>query len=929
MSLTPGTRLGPYEITAQIGVGGMGEVYRATDRNLGRDVAIKVLPEAFAQDAERLARFEREARTLASLNHPNIAIIHGVEAVDGVRALVMELVDGDTLADRIARGPVPPAEALSMAREMAAALEAAHEQGIIHRDLKPANIKVRPDGTVKVLDFGLAKMVEGPAAAYAADAATAPKEAGRYTMSPTITTPAPFDYRSGRPEHSRGPMTQMGVILGTAAYMSPEQAKGREADKRSDLWSFGAVVYEMLTGRRAFDGDDMSETLATVIKSDPEWGALPTDVPLPVRTLLRTCLQKDPRKRTVDATTALFVLDHASVLHAQEGEGGTTTQRESSLWRRARAPIAAAVLTAAAIGGAAWLATRPAPLRVVRTTIATTDAPFETTGIDSELAITPDGSRVVYRGAKGLFVRALDQLEPKGLTTVGPVRNPFASPDGEWIGYVNANTGTISKVAISGGPPLAITERSVGGAIRGAAWGPDGSIVFGEGGPRNGLFRVSADGGEPTVITKPDQNKGEGDHIWPEFLPGGHAVLFTITASRPSDGSQVAVLDMRTSQYKVLIRGASHARYVSTGHLVYAVPGTLRAIPFDLDRLEVRGTPVQVLDGVTTTGAGAVQAAIATNGTLVYLPGRGAPSAQRALVWVDRGGKEEMVAGAPLREYQFPRLSPDGTQAALDIRDQEQDIEIWDFARKTMRRLTLDPAADQYPVWTHDNRIIFASSRGAVLGGNLYVQAADGTGTAERLVDSPNPQQPQSITADGSGLIIREGRDRNGFDLFLLSLGSPRNERPLVSTPAAEVSAELSPNGRWLAYQSGDSGPSDVFVRPFPDVNAGLFIVSRGGGRMPLWSRDSRELFYVTPANVVMRVVVEPGDSFRFGSPETVLDGRYFLPGGTNSRTFDISRDGQRFLMIKTVAGSASENATNALVVVQNWFEELKRIAPR
>jgi len=899
MALAPGTRFGPYKIGAQIGVGGMGEVYRATDTNLGRDVAIKVLPEALAHHPERLARLEREARTLAALNHPNIAQIHGLQESDGTKALVMELVEGPTLADRIAQGAIPADEALPIARQIAEALEAAHDQGIIHRDLKPANVKVRPDGIAKVLDFGLAKALE-PASPGSTDA----------TASPTITSPAL--------------MTRMGVILGTAAYMSPEQAKGRAADKRSDVWAFGCVLYEMLTGRRAFESQDVSEALAAVLRDEPDWTALPPDLSLSMRTLIKRCLDKDPNRRIAHISIARYVLDEPAIgassanesTRALPGSGGSRTSAK----RRIATHAAAALLASAVVGAAVWLVARSSvlPPRVSRFVISPVGATaFSNNGVDREIAITPDGSRIIYVGnnATQLFVRPLDALEPAAIYKGDFLRGPFISPDGQWVGFIQSNA-TLQKVAISGGP--AMTLARLEGVPRGATWAPDDTILFATTDQTTGLLRIPAVGGAPMVLTRPDRVQGEADHWWPEMLPGGRAVLFTISAPGGLDAAQVAVLDIQNGKRKVLVRGGSHAHYVSSGHLVYVAAGSLMAVVFDPTRLETRGTPVPVIAQPLTTIAGAVDAVVAGNGTLAYVSGG---ALRTTLVWVDRQRRETPITIRP-GLYASPRIAPDGTRVAFYRADQEFDVWLWDFASTTFARVTGDAGNDLYPVWTPDgHRLIYASERAGRR--NLFTQAADGSGMVERLTESPNAQNPTAVTPDGTRLIFTETSTTTGEDVMQLQLDGTHRVTPLVQTPAVERNGSVSADGRWLAYEANNSGQLEIFVRPFPAVNGGHWQVSTGGGTSPRWAPGGQELFYVTLSGALMRVGVERRQTWVAAVPAT-LSKEGFGAGAS----YDISPDGQRFLISKPSRGPDQGTSSTSIVVVQNWFEELKRLVP-
>ena len=798
MSLTPGIRIGPYEVVAAIGAGGMGEVYRARDPKLGRDVAIKVLPASVTNDSDRLARFSREAQVLAALNHPNIASIYHVEETPNGSALVMELVEGETLADRIARGPIPVDEALSISKQIAEALEAAHEQGIIHRDLKPANIKMRDDGTVKVLDFGLAKLVE-TSGADRTGAKPAP------TLSPTITSPAL--------------MTGVGVLLGTAAYMSPEQAKGRPADKRSDVWAFGCVLFEMLTGKRPFDGEDVTDVLVAVLGKEPaDLNALPVDVPVAIRALLRRCLDKDRRKRIGDVAVARFAVEEAGALGAAGSASNAEVQQRIDAavattlvqLRRVRVRLAltfaiTALVVGASVGAGVWYAMRPMRPRVVQFTIATTPTTALTiNGADGDLAITPDGSRVVYAGNNGteLLVRSLDALEPVSLYK-GLPRAPFVSPDGQWIGFID-NLNTLKKVAITGGP--AVTVALLDGASRGAVWMPDDTIVFATAGG-SGLQQVTAGGGPVKVLTRPDRARGEVAHVWPEVLPGGRAVIFTIGSTGGGvDATQIAVLDLQTQAQTVVVRGGVHAHYVASGHLVYGAGGTLQAIAFDPVTMKTRGTPVPVVPDVAAIAAGNVDAVVANDGTLAYVRGTGPGAAQRTLVWVDRQGPEMAIA-APPRSYVYPRISPDGGRIVVYAAEQMLDLWVWDVVRLTLTRLTFTPGIDTYPVWTPDGRrLLWASDREG--GRNLYAQAADGTGAVERLTTSPNLQNATAITPDGTRLVFTETAPQTGDDVMQVSVTGTHTVTPLVRTPAAERNGIVSPDARWLAYEAKRLGIS-------------------------------------------------------------------------------------------------------------------------
>ena len=613
MPLTPNTKLGAYEILSALGAGGMGEVYRARDNKLGREVAIKVLPEEFTQHPQKLARFEREARLLAALNHPGIATLYGVEEAKGKPFLVMELVEGETLAERIARGPLPVDEALTLSQQIAEALEAAHEKGVIHRDLKPANIKVDPEGHVKVLDFGLAK----------AFADEVPES--ELSQSPTLSRDA----------------TRAGVILGTAAYMSPEQAKGKTVDKRSDIFSFGIVLYEMLTGKKAFAGEDVSDVLAAIIKSEPDWSVLPKDLDSRLDALLRRCLRKYRKLRRHDIGDVHVEIDEIIAAPA-------AAPKPDSERRLIGTAVAAAVLLSGMVAVAVW-SLKPEPARPLARFAATPPSatPLDLRFAETDVAITPDGTRIVYsvnlNGQRQFVVRAMDQLEAIPFAGLGNApRGPFISPDGNWVAYFDG-TSALRKVSILGGPPMTVCE--VIGGSRGGSWGPDDTIIFATAESGSGLWRVPAGGGEPEELTTPDPE--QGDHQWPEILPGGEAVLFTVIGGAV-ENAQIAVLSLVTGEIEVLIPGGSNPRYAPTGHIVYGVGGTLRAVGFDVERLEVTSDPIPVLDDVITKASGAAEFGISRDGSLVYIGGDPQTEQNRTLVWVDREGREEALAAEPV-----------------------------------------------------------------------------------------------------------------------------------------------------------------------------------------------------------------------------------------------------------------------------------------
>jgi Tol biopolymer transport system component len=724
--------------------------------------------------------------------------------------------------------------------------------------------------------------------------------------------------------------------------MSPEQAKGRAADKRSDIWAFGCVLYEMLTSTRAFAGDDVSEVLASVLAREPNWARLPSNLPPALGTYLRRCLHKNPKQRIADVQDIRLALEGAFESMDSQPASPVTVP----LWRR----IALAGFVALLGGGVAamlmWFALRaaePSAPRVAHLPIAfSTSTALSVSGSDHDLAITPDGSRVVYVGNNGtqLFVRALDTVDTLGVFTGAPA-GPFASPDGRWIGFTDGSN-VLKKVAVAGG--AAITLATVDGVPRGETWARDDTIIFATNNTATGLQRVSAAGGMPDVLTRPDRAAGELDHLWPELLPGGYAVLFTVTMRTGGlDAAQVVAQELQTGKRTVLVRGGTHARYVpggpgsprragpEEGYLVYAAAGTLRAVAFDLARLKTQGTPVPVVSDVTTNRAGGVDAVVAGDGTLAYVSGGVADLGRpRTLVWVDRQGRETPIP-APPRAYVFPRLSPDGQRIAVYAQDQEADIWLWDPSRKKLDQVTFGPGYKLFPLWTPDGRrLIFSSARAGPQ--NLFWQAADGTGDVDQLTSSPNTQASTAVTPDGLRLIFTETFPNTGDDVMQMMLDGTHRVTPLVQSPFVERNGVVSPDGRWLAYEANDAGPFEIYVRPFPDVNAGHWRVSTAGGTRPLWARfgQTQELFYVSPTGALMRAVVEHSPSWAASMPTLqIKEGGYLMsPLYSRGRTYDIAPDGQRFLMIKDGSGADAAAAPRNLVLVLNWVEELKRLVP-
>ena len=890
---TPGTRLGPYEILSAIGAGGMGEVFRAHDSKLDRDVAIKVLPEAFAQDDKRMTRFQREAKVLASLNHTNIASIYGLEDSSNVRALVMELVEGPTLADLIKQGPMAIDEAVPIAKQICDALEYAHERGIVHRDLKPANVKVTPEDAVKVLDFGLAKALETDAGS--ADIST----------SPTISRMA----------------TLAGVLLGTAAYMSPEQARAKPVDRRADIWAFGCVLYEMLTGKMAFRGESVTDTLAAVIKAEPDWSQLPAATPMRVRVLLRRCLQKDPKQRLRDIGDARIsleeVLSGASEGVSSLGAGGPTLRRVL--------PWAAALFVAGVVlaGATVWiLKPSPAPPpRPVTRAVITLPPGQRLAGLTGPaLALSPDGSHLAYvattiqpGGTQQIYLRAMESLESRPIPGTEGAATPFFSPDGQWLGFFA--DGKLKKVSVGGGSAVTVADGTYPG---GASWSSQGIIAFSPA-VTSALRQVSDAGGTPHALNR--FGRGDISHRWPEFLPGGTAVLFAagVTGSNWSN-AQVVVQSVLTGERRNLIQRATNPRYAPSGHLVYAQGGSLMAAPFDAQRLEVTGTIVPVVEGVLQSPvSGAAQYSISATGSLVYIPG-GVSAAQHRMVWVSRAGVEQPIATPP-HAYFAPRLSPDGRRVAVSLTGQESQIWLYDLSRETLTRLTLEGSTNTAPVWTPDGkRITFASNKDGPV--SIYWEMADGSGGLERLSTGENNQIPFSWSHDGQLLTFLEVDATTGNDIWVLQL-SDRKAQPFLRTPFNESVPQFSPDGRWLAYISDESGHFEIYVQPYPGPGS-KWQISTEGGTEPVWNPNGRELFYRS-GEKMMTVDISTQPGFAAGKPRMLFEGRY-EPTPLTTPNYAVSPDGQRFLMLKPA--QQAEEAPTQINVVLNWIEELKRRVP-
>jgi serine/threonine-protein kinase len=898
-----GTQLLHYQIEAHLGSGGMGDVYRARDTRLGRTVAIKVLPEAVASDPERVARFEREARLLASLNHPHIAALYGMEPHGTRPFLVMELVEGDTLAQRIARGPMPVDEALGMAHQIVEALEAAHEKGVIHRDLKPANVKVTPDGTVKVLDFGLAK---------AMDAGSGYEGNVALTNSPTLSLMA----------------TQMGVVLGTAAYMAPEQAKGGTTDQRSDLFSFGCVLYEMLTGRQSFQGDTVAEIMAAVLKSDADLTLLSPGLNPRITELLRRCLAKDPKRRWHAAADVRMEIEAI-----QADPRGITARTEQApvrqpLWKRAIAMTAVALVATAVSAAVAWNLRPAAPTPVVtRFTIPIPEGQQLTRTGRHNIAVSPDGQAIVYVANNQLYLRRMDDLDARPIPgTIQDVNTPFFSPDGRWIAFYAVPEATLKKIATTGGAPVAIASVS---NPFGAVWTSEDQIILGQG--EQGIVRVPANGGAPeTIVTVEPGELAHG----PQILPDGDHVLFTLAKGFEEsrwDQARIVAQSLRTGARTVIINGGSDARYLPTGHLVYALGTDLMAVPFDERSSTVAGGPVTVVEGIARSlavNSAAMFVSASPSGTMAYLGGDLVQGlGTRGLTLVDRQGMSAPLPMPPA-VYGDPRVSPDGTQLAV-TRSGQDGTQIWIHGlvgAQAPRRLTFD-GVNYAAAWTPDGRrVVFMSSRGGEADA-IYWQAADGSSPAERLTD-PRMTQPAGPrpTRDGTRIVFRDVR---AGGIWMLPLAGERKPQPVIGGAGVITEAMLSPDGRWLVYRSNESGLPGIYVQPFPTTGAKYQVAT--SAHDPIWSSDGRQIFYLEDLpngdHRMTAVAVDTRSGFAPGTAAGIFDGA-LDPAG--EWAYDVTPDSQRFVVMRSASGAGDGAAARAeITVTLNWFDELRQRVPR
>ena len=896
--LNKGTRLGDFEILSLLGAGGMGEVYRARDARLGRDVAIKILPDEFTGDPERLARFEREARLLAALNHPHIGAIYGIEETQVSKALVLELIEGETLAERLRHGPMSFGEAFEIARQIADGLEYAHERGIVHRDLKPGNVKITRDGVAKVLDFGLGK-------AMSREAATADEE--------ELSTV------------SVGP-TRAGAILGTTAYMSPEQANGKPVDKRADIWSFGCVLYEMLTGSRPFRGRTATEIIAAILEREPEWGKLPTTTPESTRRLLSRCLEKDPKRRLRDIGDARLELDEALSASPAERKTAVMTRRTAiaALVGAAAGTLATTIFSIRRWHGAV-------PRSLTRFSFAIPEPDYLSAGWSNRLSIAPDGRRIAFMVHPSfvplqLYLRSLSDLESKLIKDV-TVGLTFFSPDSLWLGYFSPTPPAIRRMPLRGGAPVTIWARAAATGNAGATWADDETIYFVSEIP-GGMMSVPAAGGQPKEVLKIDTGQGERILKYPCAVPGAKAVLYTVanTESESFDDAHIGVYSPHTGQRKVLVEGGTYPRYSRSGHLVYARSGKLLAVRFDPDRLQVTGQPVPVLEGVLMSrNTGAANFDVSARGDLVYAPGT-CEGGARTLHWVDRSGHAEKLP-LPARSYLHPRISPDARKLAIEIEGSNHDCYIYDFTSGVLSNITTD-GLSHWPLWSPDGKTIGYRS-GPMGHMRLWQVPADRSHAPTQLQADGFTQNAESYSPDGRALAYTAADPGSPSKIVVVPLQGENKPRSLDDNKYAEGSPKFSPDGHWLAYCSNESSKPQVYVQAFPGPGPKA-QVSNDGGTDPVWRRDGRELFYRN-GDSMMAVPVSTTSGFSTGRPQQLWKGRYSHgmssscgPPGLSSSNYDVTVDGKQFLMIKD---DDQDSATSRqIIVVLDWTDELNRL---
>jgi Tol biopolymer transport system component/predicted Ser/Thr protein kinase len=918
MALAAGTRLGPHEILSAIGAGGMGEVYRARDTRLNRIVAIKVLPPNLADRSELRERFEREAKTIASLNHPHICTLFDIGQQDGVDFLVMEYLEGETLAHRLLKGSLPLEQVLQYAVEIADALDKAHRKGVTHRDLKPGNIMLTKTGT-KLLDFGLAKLKQEV---------------------------APANVQLSQIATADDPLTAQGTIVGTLQYMAPEQLEGKEVDARTDIFAFGAVLYEMATGKRAFEGKSQASLMVAIMEREPApMSSLQPMTPPALNRVVKKCLRKELDDRWQSARDVTDELKW--IAESGSSAGGsvqTTTVKGSHVFGRRELVLGiGTLLLGAAIASLVTWVLKPAPpLQVSRLNI-TLPAGQQLAGLENgpALALSPDGSQLAYTATQGttqqIYLRTMDSSEAKPIPGTEGAVAPFFSPDGQWVGFFAGNK--LKKVSVSGGAAVTLSDVMV---PRGASWGSQGMIASVRG-DASTLLQVSDAGGAPEPLTRFE--KGDASHRWPDFLPGGKALLFAATQDNTNwTNAQIAVQSVGTGERRNLIQGGTNPRYTPSGHLVYVQGGTLMAVPFDLQRLASTGGTVPVVEGVVQSPVnGDAQYSFSATGSLVYVSG-GAQSAQRRLVWVNRNGAEQALP-APPHAYRGPRLSPDGRRVAVAIEEQETQIWLYDLSRETITRLTFEGNVNYNPVWTPDGkRIAFQSNKEGPT--KLFWQLADGSGGFERLTTGEYAQVPGSWSPDGQLLAFYEVNPDTQRDIWVLRMGDAsqasvqapppgsvqatpagsgqgRKAQPFLRTPFNEAVPRFSPDGHWLAYVSNESGRNEIYVQPYPGPG-GKWQISTEGGTEPAWNPNGRELFYRS-GDKMMAVDIATQPSFTVGRPRMLFEGNYQLTPGAFSN-YDVSPDGQRFLMLKPA--EQTQAAPTQINVVLNWFEELKQKVP-